>query len=107
MNIEVPEDPWTCLFYSIDTPINQYKNTLLPHLIYADKSFVPQQWQEQESPSVIEWMRKIEKRHKMEHLRGNYCEQGKKVWEVWKSWTKFKIMKYVEMVGNVKISLME
>lgn len=45
MTIEVPEDPLHGLFHSIKTPINQYKNSLLPHLINAAKCLIPQHWQ--------------------------------------------------------------
>lgn len=31
----VSMDPWTCLFYNIDTLVTQHKRTLIPHFLNA------------------------------------------------------------------------
>lgn len=40
-NIEVPDDPWGCLFHGIRTPTRQYMRTLLPQLLNAAKRIIP------------------------------------------------------------------
>lgn len=88
--IEIPEDPWRCLFHRVRMPIKHYLRTLVPHLMNAAKSLIPQQWQEKESSRVGIWCRKVDEIYNTEYLR--FCEEEgiERFESKWKIWREFK-----------------
>lgn len=46
-SIELPEDPWICLFHGVDIPMKEYRNSL-----------IPKKWKEVDSPKIGEWFAK-------------------------------------------------
>lgn len=41
ITVEIPEDPWVCLFHGTENPIKHYKNSMMPHLMNAVKRLIP------------------------------------------------------------------
>lgn len=89
-NLDVPNDPWICLFHMSDMPTKTYLRTLLPHLIDAAKSLIPKYWQRKERPKMREWFNKINEIQCLEYLRFSEGTKMGAFETKWKDWEKFK-----------------
>lgn len=88
-SIDIPDDPWVCLFHMSELPTKTYLKTLLPHLINVAKSLIPRYWQKKERPTMRDWFNKINDIYRLEYLR---FSEGMKMaaFEMkWKAWVEF------------------
>lgn len=58
--IDIPDGPWFCLFHSSKSTIKRYKSTVIPHLMNNVKGSIPNRWQELESPTKKDWVKRVE-----------------------------------------------
>ena len=98
--IDIPLDPWKCMFHGTHMSVKQYKKTLLPHLLNSAKSLIPFNWQKEEAPSRKDWLLKVEKIRKLEQLRTWEEEEQGNEEEIWDEWQEFKdTREYREIIG--------
>lgn len=84
--IKIEDDPWLCLFHNSNMRRKQYKSSLIPQLLNAAKGTIPKKWKDPSSPTIREWVQRVEYIYNMEELirRENPmldASQGK--WEMW------------------------
>lgn len=98
---EISEEPWMCLFHGTVGSIKQYKESFIPHLLNAAKSQIPRYWQEIESPTIKDWIGKVEATYNMEDLRYSGEEEIEGVINRWKDWKVFKkTRRYAEVISG-------
>ena len=88
--IKIPEEAWVCLFHGTKMPIKQYMRTLLPHFLNAAKSLIPRQWKDPKSPTVRNWLCKINYIYYAERLRFMGKEGEGEFKLKWQDWLKYK-----------------
>lgn len=99
--IEIPEDPWICLFHvSLEqTKCNKQKGIV--YLLDAAKSIIPRHWLDPEAPKISEWIKKVDKIYFMEYLRHAGTEDQEIFNTNWEWWTEFKKTRsYAGIVGE-------
>lgn len=100
--IEIPEDPWVCLFQE---PLEQIKHNKsrkgIVFLLNAAKNIIPRHWLDPEAPKTSEWIKKIDEIYFLECLRFSGTEEQESFKVNWEWWNEYKkTQSYSEIVGE-------
>lgn len=80
----MPKNPETYLFYNTNLTTNQYKKTMVPHLIYVANNMIPKNWQVPESPTLRDCVKRIECIYNMKeqiHYGEDRIERFVNIWK--------------------------
>lgn len=97
-NEEVDDDPWSCLFHVNTKKGKKYKNSLIPQLLNAAKGIIPKKWRETASPTIREWVQRVDYIQNMEDLIRKENPDRDYLWVKWDPWKEFKkTLDYIEI----------
>ncbi|CAH2247411.1 Hypothetical predicted protein [Pelobates cultripes] len=81
--------PENYLLHLTPLPLATYKKTITPYLINAARSLIPAFWKKTATPSMTDWIMRIEDMRTIEELiliaRGQ-TQRYQKIWLHWLQW---------------------
>lgn len=100
MGIDIPLSPVHFLLHIPPTPMSQYKKSVLPHLLNADKRLLPIFWRHPQTPNREEWHHRVGDIREAEDWIATCRGVRDRFTATWQPWTV-----YVSDPGHMPSSL--
>ena len=86
---QIPDDPALYLLHSSQIPMQEYKKSVICHLINTAKTGITLQWRESRAPSIARWLNRVREIGAIEDLILSTRNKREQYEETWSRWNQF------------------